>query len=98
MGKYRKRPVVVDAKQFLGNPQAMISWSVSKGAAEAEVYTDLVGNLYIHHIWNGDVKVNIGEYLIKGERGEFYPCAPDIFHATYEEVEEGVESEAGSTS
>lgn len=36
----------------------------------------------------GDMKANIGDYIIKGVNGEFYPCKPDIFTKTYEEVTE----------
>lgn len=34
----------------------------------------------------GDMKADIGDYIIMGLRGEAYPCKPDIFHATYEEA------------
>lgn len=36
----------------------------------------------------GTMTANIGDYIIKGVSGEFYPCKPDIFHKTYEKVEE----------
>lgn len=36
----------------------------------------------------GDMPASEGDYIIKGMSGEFYPCSPDIFKATYEEVEE----------
>lgn len=36
----------------------------------------------------GDMPVSKGDYIIKGMSGEFYPCSPDIFKATYEEVKE----------
>ena len=36
----------------------------------------------------GDMFANIGDFIIKGIRGEFYPCKPDIFHATYVLVKE----------
>lgn len=35
----------------------------------------------------GDMLATAGDYIIKGVQGEFYPCKPDIFEATYEEVE-----------
>ena len=34
----------------------------------------------------GNMKVNIGDYIIQGVKGEFYPCKPDIFKMTYEKV------------
>jgi hypothetical protein len=36
----------------------------------------------------GEHTASIGDYIIRGVKGEFYPCKPDIFMATYEEVEE----------
>ncbi len=34
----------------------------------------------------GSMKINDGDYIIKGVQGEYYPCKPDIFEATYEKV------------
>lgn len=45
------------------------------------------GGFYIPTL-EGDMKANIGDYIIKGINGEFYPCKPDIFDKTYEEVTE----------
>lgn len=36
--------------------------------------------------WEGTMLAEFGDYIIKGVKGEFYPCKPDIFNATYEEV------------
>lgn len=41
----------------------------------------------IIHTLEGDHKANIGDYIITGVHGEQYPCKPDIFAETYEEVE-----------
>ncbi|WP_425452782.1 hypothetical protein [Ammoniphilus oxalaticus] len=43
------------------------------------------GETYIRTL-EGDMRVNKGDYIIKGIQGEFYPCKPDIFKATYEVV------------
>ena len=45
----------------------------------------------IIHTLEGDMKANVGDYIITGVNGEQYPCKPDIFEKTYEEVEEKVE-------
>ncbi|KKL21370.1 hypothetical protein LCGC14_2446120, partial [marine sediment metagenome] len=37
----------------------------------------------------GDMKANVGDWIIQGVKGEVYPCKPDIFEATYEPAEEG---------
>ena len=42
----------------------------------------------IIHTLEGDMKANVGDYIITGVNGEQYPCKPDIFEKTYEEVEE----------
>ena len=39
----------------------------------------------------GDMKATAGDFIIAGVKGERYPCKPDIFYQTYEEVEEDVE-------
>lgn len=45
------------------------------------------GGFYIPTL-EGNMKANIGDYIIKGINGEFYPCKPDIFDKTYEKVTE----------
>ena len=42
----------------------------------------------IIHTLEGDMKASIGDYIITGVNGEKYPCKPDIFHKSYEKVEE----------
>lgn len=42
----------------------------------------------IIHTLEGDMKAMPGDYIITGVNGEQYPCKPDIFHKTYEEVED----------
>lgn len=42
----------------------------------------------IIHTLEGDMKASVGDYIITGLRGEKYPCKPDIFHKSYEKVEE----------
>lgn len=43
---------------------------------------------YIGTPSGGEARVSVGDYIIKGVNGEFYPCKPDIFEKTYEEVAE----------
>lgn len=47
----------------------------------------------IIHTLEGDMKANIGDYIITGVNGEKYPCKPDIFQKTYEKIKEGEENE-----
>ena len=52
--------------------------------------TSLIGTLMMLKVGSleGNMKANIGDYIIKGINGEFYPCKPDIFDKTYEKVTE----------
>ena len=86
MTKYRKKPVVVEAWQLTEeNIEAGIpDWidtdqvSIFGGAnAFAEIHT-----------LEGTMQASYGDYIIKGVKGEFYPCKPDIFEQTYEKVED----------
>ena len=46
------------------------------------------GTTLVIHTLEGDMEASIGDYIIKGVNGEFYPCKPNIFTKTYEEVTE----------
>ena len=93
--KYRKKPVVVEAIQWTGDNldeiKAFVSdgtleywyddaaWEVQKGPVTIEMKIKTL---------EGDHYVSIGDYIIRGVAGEYYPCKPDIFEKTYEPVEE----------
>jgi hypothetical protein len=78
--KYRKKPVVIEAIQFNGNNQVELKSFVGR---DLLLYSN--GIVAIHTL-EGEMKVSIDDYVIKGVNGEFYPCKPDIFEKTYEEV------------
>ena len=46
------------------------------------------GAALVIHTLEGDMEASIGDHIIKGVNGEFYPCKPNIFAKTYEEVTE----------
>ena len=86
ISKYRKRPVEVEAiqfdgwnwrevHQFMGNEPLMFTQGFRK-----DEYI-LIRTL------EGVMKASIGDYIIKGVHDEFYPCKPDIFHETYEDLD-----------
>lgn len=87
--KYRKKPVVIEAFQFDGDfndrngNYYVPEWAIKALKREYFAFEDS-GDLYIYTL-EGAMKVSPGDYIIKGVQGEFYPCKPDIFHATYEE-------------
>lgn len=83
--KYRKRPVEVEAIQFDGWNWREVYQFMSD---EPLMFTqDFRKEEYILiDTLEGQV-ARVDDYIIKGVQGEFYPCKPDIFHETYEEVE-----------
>ena len=91
--KYRKKPIVVEAVQFNGfskdNGQVVLSdrpkWLTDEFGKNVRFF-DKVNTLSIFTL-EGVMTANIGDYIIKGVKGEFYPCKPDIFEETYEGVE-----------
>ena len=82
INKYRKKPVIVEAVIWTGNNIDEVK-ELAKNAVEHIIFVD--NNLYIETL-EGNMNVSIGDYIIKGIAGEFYPCKPDIFKETYETV------------
>lgn len=82
INKYRKKPVIVEAVIWTGNNLEEIK-ELAKNAVEHIIFVD--NNLYIETL-EGNMNVSVGDYIIKGIAGEFYPCKPDIFKETYETV------------
>lgn len=94
--KHRKKPVVIDAVQFIATPEGFAELNKFCGVAlggigipdegsgnkyEAEICTLEDGHdKRVQHV------ATEGDWIIKGVQGEFYPCKPDIFEATYEAV------------
>jgi hypothetical protein len=89
MSKYRKKPVVIEAIQFHGSSTA--AYDIQQWIAGGDppkpggMHTADVVTLKIETL-EGTMKAQPGDYIIKGVQGEFYPCKPDIFEATYEAV------------
>jgi len=81
--KYRKKPVVVDVILWDGGNKAEVERFVGKSLDHAYATTNDV--LAIDTL-EGTMFANKGDVIIKGVKGEFYPCKPDIFNATYERL------------
>jgi hypothetical protein len=80
---YKKKPVVIEAVQWDGkNKSEIISFCNSCYFTSYGVVKDL----FIDTL-EGDMQATVGDYIIKGVEGEFYPCKPKIFELTYEIVE-----------
>lgn len=82
-GKYRKKPVVIDAFQWTG-PEHMGYPEWMGDPMDVEV--DDHGHMLIHTL-EGTMEASHGDWIIRGVKGEIYPCKPDIFEATYEKAE-----------
>jgi hypothetical protein len=88
--KFKKKPVVIEAKLWDGDWYEMLSWadSVSTGGPTYLFIVDQHSHHDLHvHTLEGDMKADRGDMVICGVKGEFYFCKPDIFEATYERVE-----------
>jgi len=88
--KFRKRPVVIDAVQFVGTGDSCDEVTLFLGGENATNHRWKLCTLdggYISTL-EGLMEFRVGDWIIKGVKGEFYPCKPDIFAATYEPVEE----------
>lgn len=86
--KYRKRPVEIEAMQLLDdirNHTAVVAWIDANGG---EAVIPMFDPWLIIRTLEGDMRAEIGDWIIRGVQGEFYPCKPEIFAATYEPVED----------
>lgn len=79
--RYRKLPIPIDAVKYKGNWGDMCEW-IGKDA----LYFPEQDRLVVHTL-EGDMTVGIGDYMIRGVQGEFYPCKSDVFEQTYELIE-----------
>lgn len=82
---YRKRPTIIEAIQFDGLNQDFITNWVDSHDGEIFSLYDSAPYLLIGVI-GGTVRVNPTDWVIRGIKGEFYPCRDDIFDGTYEPV------------
>ena len=81
--QYRKKPVVIEAIKWDGSEEswlAMVEFVGPSLVGRPEFNTLKIKTL------EGDMFASTGDMIIKGVAGEFYPCKPDIFEATYEAV------------
>ncbi len=87
--KYRKKPVVIEAVEWTGNNRTEICEFIDQECFEFDPHDGLV-----IHTLEGDHHASVGDYIIKGVHGEFYPCKPDIFEKTYEDAALRAQAEA----
>lgn len=75
--KYCKKPVVVEALEYVEGHMDVFKFCPT-------AYIDEYTKELIIPTLEGDFTVKPGDYIIRGVKGEFYPCKPDIFKMTYE--------------
>ena len=81
--RYRKKPVVIEAFRF--GFECIPDWFMQEAVnGEIHVYGEQADILTLE----GVMIANFGDFIIKGVKGEIYPCKADIFYATYEECED----------
>ena len=96
MAKFRKKPVVIEAEQFTSERAFECLDQRKRFAFDLIVsgswHSD---NKQLHDAWisiktlEGVMRAEVGDWIIRGVKGELYPCKPDIFEATYEAVNNG---------
>lgn len=82
--KYQKKPVVIEAMRWDGTDECLgkiVHWM------DQEVWNGENNKIGIETL-EGLMEASVGDFIIKGVKGEFYPCKPDIFEQTYQEVQE----------
>lgn len=99
MKKFRKKPVVIEAIQFVEVSRTKRKFGESIEYNDSEVAAFMKQPIWVRTAPNGEpqgrtyieiptlegvMEANVGDWIIRGVKGEFYPCKPDIFAATYE--------------
>lgn len=96
MPRFRKRPVEVDARQFASNGPALAEWCGGRYrptrdeiiAANGETAQSADPQHIDIETLEGRMRADVGDWIVRGVQGEFYPVKPDIFEATYEPLGE----------
>ncbi len=89
--KFRKKPVIIEAMQFQGVYVENIDYAlefdewIAKKQGDRKCRNRGSAELIIPTL-EGEMSASVGDWIICGVKGELYPCKPDIFEATYEEV------------
>lgn len=89
----RKRPVEVEAMQLTeSNAEELSSWAMSTtplGKLIPAVPSAAGDGTMVIHTLEGTMLAQIGDWIVRGVKGEFYPVKPEIFEQTYEVVSDG---------
>ena len=85
--KFRKKPITISAMQWDGTVESIDKIN-SRFGQDVKYYDDEDGVYVSCLTLEGELTVSPNDWIIKGIKGEVYPCKPDIFSATYEPAEE----------
>lgn len=86
MTKFRKKPILIEARQFDGTEGSFLdiaAW-VKDGGGVMEVWQKVNGSIVSINTLEGQMVVDKDDWVIRGVAGEFYPCKPGIFAQTYD--------------
>lgn len=96
MTRYRKKPIEIEAVQYTGDNVNEIAEFMHTSVFALQISMDTALRMDGDYRWNKHIRIptlegtmtaDCGDWIIKGVKGEFYPCKPDIFNETYEKVE-----------
>jgi len=92
--QYRKKPVVIEARQFMDDESGygLLHWVNDGQHKNGRKFATWENGVMIIPTLEGDHTANKGDFIIRGVQGEFYPCKPDIFEMTYDEVNNAKEN------
>lgn len=88
--KFRKKPVEIEAMQLDGTVESanhVLAWIGWNGGEAHRYHPTRPSEGLVVATLLGGMHAAIGDWIIRGVQGEFYPCKPDIFAATYEQVQ-----------
>lgn len=88
MSRYCKKPIEVDAFQYTGDQKALFEWGDQFNPPPLFCRRTQCGMPLAIHTLEGDMMISDGDYAIRGVAGEFYPCKPGIFEASYDCIPE----------
>lgn len=97
MSRFRKKPVEIEARLYDGTPDGWAHIALWLRESNVRVGGNSDGRLFIPTL-EGDMTASPGDWIIRGVQGEFYPCKPEIFKATYEPVPESADLSSGGVS
>lgn len=84
--KFRKKPIEIEAVRWDGTAHALVEIAKLCGTQMHKMVMNADHTWFEIDTLEGKMRASLGDWIIKGIAGEFYPCKPDIFEATYEPV------------